>query len=138
MEQTIKELIQRVESLETAINEIKEKISKQPAKRNRLTSFEESPVYNFEVFRAVLEKKGWEAQEIADYYESAKLYSKSKGAKYNDWISAVETWRRKELKNQNKSIKANGKQNSAFEQRNQERLVVGSVAEAILANRGQQ
>ena len=129
---------QRLERLEELVEQLQSQIQKQPIKRNRLTTFEESPVYNLDVFQAILEKKGWKAQEIFDYYESAVLYSKSSGKKYNDWISAVETWRRKDLKQNNQIIKNNGKQTSAFEKRNQERIVVGSVADAILASRGQQ
>lgn len=130
-------LKERLERLEEKVEQLQSQIQKQPAKRNRLTTFEESPVYNLDVFQSILEKKGWNAQEIFEYYESACLYSKSSGKKYNDWISAVETWRRKDLKQNNQTIKHNGKQTSAFEKRNQERFVVGSVADAILANRGQ-
>jgi len=130
-------LKQRVERLEEIVEQLQEAIKKTPAKRNRLTSFEESPVYNFEVFKAVLVQKGWTQDQIHEYYESAKLYSESKGAKYNNWISAVESWKRKDDKQNNKLFKSNGKQTSAFEQRNAERFAVGSIADAILANRNQ-
>lgn len=125
----------RIARLEKIIDEMQNKnvAIVRKSRPNNLHLFQDSPYYDFDVFRAALVKKGWTEEEIVESHKSAELYSESKNAKYSNWLSAVENWKRKEQK----SIKVNGKQKTTFEQRNSERFELGSIADAILAKRNQ-
>ena len=58
-------------------------------------SFSSSPYYDFEVFKEILSKNGWNIEKIKNYYDRAEGYSEANGGKYLDWIKAVQNWERK-------------------------------------------
>ena len=64
--------------------------------KNRLHAFSESPFYDFNKFREALPE--WSEEECQEYYEAAKSYSETKGAKYLTWIGAVKVWKKKDDK----------------------------------------
>ena len=93
------------------INEIKEinKIiinSKELKPSNKKHSFENSIYFDKKIFKE--EFPDWERDKLAKYYESALLYSQSKGVKYLNWAAAIKNWEKRD----NQTIK-NGK--SEFE-----------------------
>lgn len=40
----------------------------------------------------------WDKDKLKHYYESANDYSESKGAMYKDWVAAIRSWERKDVK----------------------------------------
>jgi hypothetical protein len=93
-------------------------------------SFEKSPIFDKKEFAKAFPE--WSKDKLLNYYESALLYSQSKGAKYLNWVSAIKNWDRI------KPYNANGKSN--HEQRKSE--LAESIAErerkitTILSNEG--
>lgn len=53
-------------------------------------SFEKSEFFDKQKFKAKF--PDWPDDKLKHYYESAKLYSESKGAKYLNWASAIKNW----------------------------------------------
>lgn len=128
----IEDLKHRIERLEKIVDGLTTNNNIEVVRKSRpnnLHLFIDSPFYDFDLFRTALLKKGWAEEEINESYQSAKLYSESKNAKYSNWISAVENWKRKELKSKSNVRK------STFEDRNSQRIELGSIADEILANR---
>jgi hypothetical protein len=69
-------------------------------------SFENSIYFEKKIFKEAF--PDWEREKLAKYYESALLYSQSKGVKYLNWAAAIKNWEKRD----NQTIK-NGK--SEFE-----------------------
>jgi len=69
-------------------------------------SFENSIYFDKKIFKEAF--PDWEREKLAKYYESALLYSQSKGVKYLNWAAAIKNWEKRD----NQTIK-NGK--SEFE-----------------------
>jgi hypothetical protein len=80
-------------------------------------SFEKSLIFDKKEFANAFPE--WSKDKLLHYYESALLYSQSKGAKYLNWASAIKNWDR------TKPYNANGK--STHEQRKNE--LADSIAE---------
>ena len=133
--QAIEQLEARIARLENIVDELQNnKVAiVRKSRPNNLHLFQDSPFFDFDVFRIALIKKGWTEEEVVESYKSAQLYSEANNKKYANWISAIENWKRKEQK----SMKINGNNKTIFEKRNTERVQLGSVADAILANRNQ-
>lgn len=61
-------------------------------KSARKHPFNESPYYDFEVFRAAF--KEWSEILCREYYDKALGYSQANGGKYLDWKRAIQNWSR--------------------------------------------
>lgn len=100
------------------INEIKEINiinSKELKPSNKKHSFENSIYYNKKNFKEAFPE--WEREKLAKYYESALLYSQSKGVKYLNWAAAIKNWEKRDNQN-NKNGKSEFEKNrDAVEQR---------------------
>ena len=85
--QILKDLQKRIEDLEFRMDKIKT-----PKSNERKHSFEQSPFFDKNKFKAAL--PGWSKAKLAYYYEAALNYSRSDGKKYCNWASAVKNWDR--------------------------------------------
>jgi hypothetical protein len=78
-------------------------------------SFENSIYFDKKKFKE--EFPEWEREKLAKYYESALLYSQSKGVKYLNWAAAIKNWEKRDNQN-NKNGKSEFEKNRiAVEQR---------------------
>jgi len=83
-----------------------------PSKKH---SFENSIYFDKKKFKEAFPE--WEREKLAKYYESALLYSQSKGVKYLNWAAAIKNWEKRDNQN-NKNGKSEFEKNRiAVEQR---------------------
>ena len=88
----------QIEFMRREIDDIKDELIKLKSKSPRKHSFEKSEWFDADKFFIYLLGKGWRESEINHYYESAKRYSSANGAKYLNWIEAVQNWKAKDDK----------------------------------------
>lgn len=66
---------------------------KKETTREKLCLFADSKFFNFDAFKAALEKDGkYAGADFEYYYECIKNWSASKGAKKYDWIATARNW----------------------------------------------
>jgi hypothetical protein len=78
-------------------------------------SFENSIYFDKKKFKE--EFPEWEREKLAKYYESALLYSQSKGVKYLNWAAAIKNWEKRDNQNTKNGKSEFEKNRIAVEQR---------------------
>ena len=84
-------------TLESKIKDLQNEIVILKQRGAKKHSFENSPYYEYDIFRNTLFLKGWDDTTIQHYYKEAKGYSEANGGKYLNWITAVENWHRRDI-----------------------------------------
>ena len=67
--------------------------------KKRKHSFYDSPLLNIKDWAKLIPTSTgkYADADFEHYYESAELYSNSKGVKYQDWVSAIRNWMRNDM-----------------------------------------